>query len=93
MASAPPDPELDQIVDGITERILLGALAILVPPIGFVALLLHRANSEGERRFRRRWRWISGTLTALIVLLFLWLYLNTISSSEPRHALSPALLV
>jgi hypothetical protein len=87
VATAPHDPKLvDHIVESIVTRILYGALSIVAPPVGLVALLLYRPHSDGERRFRRQWLWIAGTLTALIALAVIWLALQTLGSSGPRHA-------
>ena len=68
MTSAPGDSELvDRVTDAAAMRILLGALAILVPPVGLLALALHRPHSAADRRFRRRWLWVAGILTAVVV--------------------------
>jgi len=82
MATAPTDPELvDRIVEGVATRVLLGALAIFVPPVGLVVLLFDKPHSEPDRRFRRRWLRVAATLTAFIIFSVIWLALNTLGST------------
>jgi hypothetical protein len=68
MATTPTNRELvDHVSDAAATRIALGALAILVPPIGLLALALHTPRSRADSGFRRRWLWVAAVLTAILV--------------------------
>jgi len=93
MATAPTDPEfVDRVADAVATRILLGALAILVPPAGLLALALHRPRSEADRRFRRRWLWVAVVLTTIVVA---WIVLGlavatSTGTTHPHIVRAPA---